>query len=97
MNSDFTSVAKDRNPESPYAIFVVSEQVLDAKHGASIQHAVTKITNMAYGLSGFRPFCLCLRQTRIPYSLIVVKSASHTPSMLYSPLPAVRKILSPFL
>ena len=32
MNSDFTSVAKDRNPESPYAIFVVSEQVLDAKH-----------------------------------------------------------------
>ena len=30
MNSDFTSIATDRNLESPYTIFVVSEQVLDA-------------------------------------------------------------------
>ena len=31
MNSDFTSTATNRNLESPYTIFVVSEQVLDAE------------------------------------------------------------------
>ena len=56
MNSDFTSATTDRNIETQYFIFVVSEQVLDASVQANIQHAATKITNMKYWVSMFRLF-----------------------------------------
>ena len=50
MNSDFTSETTVRNIEIPSSIFVVSEQVLDVSAQANIQHAATKITNMADGV-----------------------------------------------
>ena len=48
IDSDVTSTAKDSLLGIKYAIFVTSEQVLDTSIRASIQHAATKVANIAY-------------------------------------------------
>ena len=50
--------ATARSQLSQKAIFVVSEQVLDASGKANIQRAAIKITNMAYWLQWLRLFVL---------------------------------------
>ena len=48
--------AKDSHHEVEEAIFVPSEQVLDASAKESIQHAATKVTNIASSTSWWRLF-----------------------------------------
>ena len=48
--------AKDSHHEVEEAIFVTSEQVLDASVKESIQHAATKVTNIASSTSWWRLF-----------------------------------------
>ena len=48
--TNYFSKTADARDENQYSIFVVSEQVLDVSAQANIQHAATKITNMADGV-----------------------------------------------